>query len=304
VDEKNSLARPFEESRPHLRAVAYRMLGSASEADDAVQEAWLRLHRADMAGVENLRGWLTTVVARVCLDMLRARKARPDEAVGATVPEPASGHEGATNAEEEMVLADSVGLALLVVLETLDPPERLAFVLHDLFGVSFEEIAPIVGRNPAAARQLASRARRRVQGAKAAEDADLSRQRQVIDAFLAAAAGGDLAALLAVLDPDVVFRADAAVMRAVRPPEIRGAQQVAELAARGGARAARPALIDGAIGLVVAPRGKLLMVLRITFAEGKIVAIDAVGEPATLRELDIEVLGEGDTPPDSGAAPA
>ena len=220
MDERDTLGRPFEESRPHLRAVAYRMLGSLSEADDAVQEAWLRLSRSDTSEVENLKGWLTTVVARVCLDMLRSRKARPEDPVGPQSPEPTVGREGPIDPEQEALLADSVGLALLVVLDRLNPAERLAFVMHDMFAVPFEEIAPIVGRSPAAARQLASRARRRVQGGPAVSDADLARQREVVDAFLAALRGGDFDALLAVLDPDLVVRIDAAAVAPGAPREV------------------------------------------------------------------------------------
>ena len=233
MDEHDWLAERFEANRTHLRAVAYRMLGSLSEADDAVQEAWLRLSRSDTSGVENLGGWLTTVVARVCLDMLRSRKSRREEPLGAHVPEPIVSREDGIDPEHEALLADSVGLALLVVLETLAPAERLAFVLHDMFAVPFDEIAPIVGRSPAAARQLASRARRRVQGAATAPDADLTRQREVVDAFLAASRGGDFDALLAVLDPDVVLRADRAAVQAGASREVRGAAAVAEHASRG-----------------------------------------------------------------------
>src|ERR671934_3041343 len=213
MDQQEWLARQFEEHRPHLRAVAYRMLGSLSEADDAVQEVWLRLSRSDTSEVENLKGWLTTVVARVCLDMLRSRKARPEESVGAQLPEPTVSHEAAIDPENEALLADSVGLALLVVLDRLNPAERLAFVLHDMFAVPFEEIAPIVGRSAEATRQLASRARRRVPGASPGPDADLTRQREVVDAFFAAARGGDFDALVAVLDPNVVLRSDGGVLR-------------------------------------------------------------------------------------------
>ena len=266
------------------------MLGSVSEADDALQEAWLRVSRADTSTVENLGGWLTTVVARVCLDMLRARRSRREEPLGLLVREPLAGRAGGTDPEQEALLADSVGLALLVVLETLAPAERLAFVLHDLFAVPFEEIAPIVDRSPTAARQLASRARRRVRGANADRAADVARQRAVVDAFLAAARGGDFEALLAVLDPDVVLRMDRAAARAGAPAEIRGAAAVAGRAAVGGAQAARPALVNGAVGVVVAPRGRLLMVLRFTITGGKIAAIDAVGDPERLRQLDLAVL--------------
>ena len=280
MNEYEWLADRFETHRGHLRAVAYRMLGSVSEADDAVQQAWLRLSRADTSGVENLGGWLTTVVARVSLDMLRSRESRREDAIGVHTPEPIVKNGG--NPEQEVLLADSVGLALLVVLDTLAPAERLAFVLHDIFAVPFEEIAQIVERSPAAARQLASRARRRVQGADAVRDPDLTRQREVVDAFLAAARGGDFNALLAVLDPDIVLRTEGR--------EIRGAETVAKQAARGGARAAQPALVNGAVGVVVAPQGRLLMVLRFTIARGRIVEIDAVSEPERLRQLDLAVL--------------
>jgi RNA polymerase sigma-70 factor (ECF subfamily) len=292
VDDRNWLAERFEETRTHLRAVAYRMLGSVSEAEDAVQEAWLRLSRADAGGVENLRGWLTTVVARVCLDMLRSRKARREESMGESAPEPAAGREDGIDPEQELLLANSVGLALLVVLETLAPAERLAFVLHDMFAVPFEEIAPIVGRSPTAARQLASRARRRVQGADAAPDPNLTRQREVVDAFLAASRGGNFDALLALLDPDVVVRADRAALPPGAPAEIRGAAAVANRAIKGGARAAQAALVDGAVGVVVAPRGRLMMVLRFTIARGKIVEIEAVADPERLRQIDLAVLND------------
>ncbi len=290
MDQQNFLAEKFENNRSHLRRVAYRMLGSLSEADDAVQEAWLRLARSDAGEIGNLGGWLTTVVARVCLDMLRGRKSRREEPIGPHVPEPVASREG--DAEHEMQMADSVGLALLVVLETLTPAERIAFVLHDMFDQSFEEIAPIVGRSEAAARQLASRARRRVRGTDKAADADLVAQQGIVDAFLAASRDGDFEALLAVLDPDVVVRADDAAARlggGLR--ELRGADAVAR-AFMGRARAARSALVDGAIGAIVAPRGRLLLVNRITIANGKIVEIDAVADPARLGGFDLTVLGD------------
>ena len=288
------LTGPFEENRTHLRGVAYRMLGSLSEAEDAVQEAWLRLSRADTSGVENLKGWLTTVVARVCLDMLRSRKSRREDQLDANVPEPVATSQQGADPEHEALLADSVGLALLVVLDTLTPAERLAFVLHDMFAVPFDEIGPIVRRSPAAARQLASRARRRVQGAAANRDADLTGQRDVVEAFLAALRGGDFEGLLAVLDPDVVVRADIAGARPGAPSEVRGAQQWARqaIAFSQGARAARPALVNGAVGVVVAPRGRLFRVLEFTMAQGKIVRIDVVGDPTRLRELEIAVLAD------------
>ena len=296
MDEHDFLAEQFEENRTHLRAVAYRMLGSLGEAEDAVQEAWLRLSRSDTSGIENLGGWLTTVVGRVCLDMLRSRRSRREEPLGeplgARFPDPIVGRQGGIDPEHEALLADSVGLALLVVLETLSPAERLAFVLHDMFAVPFGEIAPIVGRSPAASRQLASRARRRVRGAATVPDADLNRQREVVDAFLAAARGGDFDALVAVLDPDVVLRSDRGAVPADASREVRGAPAVARRAAKERARAARPALVNGAVGVVVAPRGRLLMVLGFTIRGGKIVEIDAIADPARLRKLDLAVLDD------------
>src|SRR5215213_8719500 len=292
MDEPTGLAEQFEAYRPHLRAVAYRMLGSLSEADDAVQEAWLHLRRADTSGIANLGGWLTTVVARVCLDLLRARKARREESLDAHEPNRIAGGADALDPEREALLADAVGLALLVVLDTLNPAERLAFVLHDLFAVPFEEIAPIVGRSPSAARQLASRARRRVQGATNVPDTDLTRQREVVDAFLAAARGGDFDALVAVLDPDVVLRADLSAAHAVGSREVRGGPAVARTAAKGQARAARPALVNGTVGVVVAPRGRLLMVLAFTIRGQNIVEIDAIADPARLSRLDVVLLGD------------
>ncbi len=291
MDERDWLAERFEESRTHLRAVAYRMLGSRSEADDAVQEAWLRLSRSGTSGVENLGGWLRTVVARVCLDILRSRKARREEPLGAHVPEPIVSREDRTHPEHDALLADSVGPALLVVLETLAPAERVAFVLHDMFDLPFDEIAPIVGRSPAAARQLASRARRRVRGAATLPDADLTRQREVVAAFLAASRGGDFDALLAVLDPDVALRADPAAVRMGAAAEVRGAKAVAETFA-GRARAAQPALVNGAAGLVWAAGGRPRVVFGFTITSGKIVAIDLVADPERLRQLDLVVLDE------------
>jgi RNA polymerase sigma-70 factor (ECF subfamily) len=291
MDEHDWLAKQFEEHRPHLRAVSYRLLGSLSEAEDAVQDAWLRLSRSDTSSVENLGGWLTTVVARVCLNMLQARKSRREEPLGACGPEPIVSGADVTNPEHEVLLADAVGPALLVVLDTLGPAERVAFVLHDVFAVPFEEIAAIVGRSPAAARQLASRARRRVQGAAAVPDADLSRQRTVVDAFLAAARGGDFHALLALLDPEIVLRADRAAMQAGVPEEVRGAAAVAATFA-GRARAAQPALINGAAGAVWAPSGQPRVVFDFTITRGKIVAIDLLADPARLRQLDLAVLND------------
>src|SRR5919107_921095 len=281
MDENEFLAKRFEEHRSHLRAVAYRMLGSLSEADDAVQEAWLRLSRSETSGVENLGGWLTKVVGRVCLDMLRSRISRRVMPLGAPlgtrVPDPLVSRADGIDPEHEALLADSVGLALLVVLETLAPAERLAFVLHDMFAVPFEEIAPIVGRSPTAARQLASRARRRVRGAATTPDADLARQREVVDAYLAASRGGDFDALLAVLDPDVVGRADSGAVPPGVPAsalrEVRGARAVAEQALTFSrlARFSRPALVTGAAGLVTALGGQPYAVMGFTVAHGKIV---------------------------------
>ena len=287
MDEKKFVAEQFEANRPRLRAVAYRMLGSTAEVDDAVQEAWLRLGRTDAAAVDNLGGWLTTVIARICLDMLRSRKSRREEPMGAHVPEPIADNPS----ERETEMADSVGAALLVVLETLAPTERLAFVLHDMFAVPFEEIAPIVGRTPAAARQLASRARRRVQGAPPAPDADLSRQRGIVEAFLAASRNGDFEGLLAVLAPDVVVRADQAAQRLGSLPVIRGAVAVAE-SFKGRAQAAKAALVDGEIGVAVVLGGALRVVLRVTISGDKIAAIDATAEPAEIETFDVEVLDQ------------
>src|SRR6266545_4970583 len=280
MDEGDWLAERFEENRPHLRAVAYRMLGSLAEADDAVQEAWLRLRRSDTSGVENIGGWLTTVVARVCLNMLQSRRSRREEPLDAHVPDPIVSSEDGIDPEQEAVLADSVGLALLVVLETLHPAERLAFVLHDMFDVPFEEIAPVVGRSPAAARQLAS----------------LARRREVVDAFLAAARSGAFEALLAVLDPDVVLRADVGAVPAGVSRVIRGAPAVAEQAlayARRLGPFARPALVNGAAGVVAAPGGRPVSVLGFTVTRGKIVEIDILADPERLSRLDLAELDEG-----------
>jgi RNA polymerase sigma-70 factor (ECF subfamily) len=285
MDEKKFLTEKFEANRAHLRAVAYRMLGSTAEVDDAVQETWLRLSRSDTSAVENLGGWLTTVVARVCLDMLRSRKSRREEPMGPHVPEPVASDEH----ERDTEMADSVGAALLVVLETLAPAERLAFVLHDMFAVPFEEIAPIVGRTPAAARQLASRARRRVQGTPAVPDADLGRQRQIVEAFLAASRGGDFEGLLAVLDPDVVFRADDAAQRLGSLAEIRGAAAVAETF-KGRAQAAKPALVDGALALAVIMGGQLRIVLRLTMKDDRIAGVEAIADAERLGQFDLELL--------------
>jgi RNA polymerase sigma factor (sigma-70 family) len=285
VNERDWLARQFEGHRPHLTAVAYRMLGSVSEAEDAVQESWLRLARSDTTAVVNLGGWLTTVVGRVCLDLLRSRRARREDYAGTSLPEPIVSIDTEHDPEQEALLADSVGLALLVVLDTLTPAERLAFVLHDMFAVPFDEIAEIVDRTPEAARQLASRARRRVRGATPEPDADLARQRELVDAFLAAARAGDFEALVEVLDPEVVFRADRGARFPARPPVV-GATAVAhELLARGApfAPLARPAIVNGAAGLVVPMRGRLFAAVGFTIARGRIAEIDLVADPEKLK---------------------
>jgi len=313
MDEKDLLAREFETQRGRLRSVAYRMLGSLAEADDAVQESWLRLSRSDAGEIENLAGWLTTVVSRVCLDMLRSRKSRredpgpgpgsgPQGGDGGTpadyvhLPDPIVGRDdgtaGATaDPEQQALLADSVGLALLVVLETLPPAERLAFVLHDMFAVSFDEIAPIVGRTPTAARKLASRARQRVQGSAAVPDADVGRQRRVVDAFFAAARDGDFDALVAVLDPDVVLRADAGFLRE-GSRVVHGADAVAGQAFtfRQGWPWVRPALVNGAAGVVVVRDGRLVTVMAFTVVDDRVAAIDALSDPDRLAAIDLDFL--------------
>ena len=288
------LAERFEEHRAHLRAVAYKMLGSLSEAEDAVQESWLRLSRTDTREVENLRAWLTTVVARVSLNVLRSRRTRREEPLDVRVPDPVVSRDDGTQPEHEALLADSVGLALLVVLETLAPAERLAFVLHDMFGVPFDEIAGMVDRSPAAARQLASRARRRVQGAAPVPDADLAGQRKVVDAFFAAARDGDFDALVAVLDPDVVSRSDGGKLRPGATGVVRGAREVAARALTFARLSpfVRPALVNGAAGAVVAPRGEPFSVMGFTVVGGRIVEIDAITDPERLRELDLAVLDD------------
>ena len=288
VSGRERQAGEFEEHRAHLEAVAYRMLGSLSEAEDAVQESWFRLNRSETSEVENMRGWLTTVVARVCLDMLRARRARREDFVGSELPEPIVTLP-ANGPEDETLLADSVGLALLVVLDTLTPAERLAFVLHDMFGLPFEEIAPIVERSPAATRQLASRARRRVRGATPVPDPDLTRQREVVNAFLAAARNGDFEALVEVLDPAVVFRADRGrIAEAGAQPVVTGAAAVAEqVLARAPrfASFARPAVVNGSAGLIVIPRARPIAVIGFAIAQNRIVEIDLVADPDKLRTL-------------------
>ena len=293
MDERDWLADRFEEHRPHLRAVAYRMLGSLAEADDAVQDAWLRLSRAGAGEVENLGGWLTTIVARICLNVLRSRATRREEPLDAHLPDPVISPEGSLQPEEEALLADSVGLALLVVLDSLSPAERLAFVLHDMFDLPFDEIAPMVGRSPTAARQLASRARRRVKGAEIpAPDPDLARQRDVVDAFFRAARGGDFDALVALLDPDVVLRSDFGARRPAAARVTQGAAAVARQALIAAFPDAQlhPALVNGAAGVVVTVRGRPFAVLGFTVTDGKIVEIDAIADPDRVRRIAAAVL--------------
>jgi len=284
------LADRFETYRPHLRGVAYRMLGSLSEADDAVQEAWLRLRRTDAGAIEHLDAWLTTVVARVSLNMLRSRRTHREEPLDVVLPDPIVDRADGTDPEHEALLSDAIGLALLVVLETLSPAERLAFVLHDMFAMPFEEIGPIVGRSAEAARQLASRARRRVRGG-GAPDPDLVRQREVVEAFISALRAGDFEGLLAVLDPDLVVRADVPAPSGA-PAEIRGAAVWAKQAIAFGqlARLARLALVNGAVGIVMAPRGRLFRVVRLTIANGKITQIEVIGDKARLGALDLSIV--------------
>ena len=292
MDEREFLAQHFEEQRTRLRAVAYRMLGSLSEADDAVQETWLRLNRTDAHEVENLDGWLTTVVARVSLNMLRSRRSRREDPLDVRMPEPIVDPADGADPEHEALLADSVGLALLVVLETLNPAERLAFVLHDMFAVPFDEIAPIVDRSPQATRQLASRARRRVQGESAVPDADLSTQREVLDAFLAAARDGDFAGLLEVLDPDVVLRADSGGVSVGTASIVRGAANVARQAAafRRLDVDVRPALVNGAVGTVTLRDGRPFAIAGFTIRNRRIVEMDILADPERLSQLDLVIL--------------
>jgi RNA polymerase sigma factor (sigma-70 family) len=290
ADKGDLLTEGFEAHRAHLRAVAYRMLGSTSEADDAVQEAWLRLLRSDVGRVQNLGGWLTTVVGRICLDMLRARTARREAPLDDRGPDLIESRADGPDPEQEALMADSVGLALLVVLDTLSPSERLAFVLHDMFSVPFDEIAPILDRTPDATKMLASRARQRLKAADATPDnEDPARQRAVVRAFLAAARRGDFGALLALLHPDVVLRADRTAMAKGAPPELRGAADVASHVS-GLEQIASPALIDGAAGAVWAPRGKPLVAFDLAVADGKIVAIDVIANPDRLRRPDLTIL--------------
>ena len=301
MDEEQWLAERFEEHRGHLRAVAYRMLGSLTEADDAVQDTWLRLSRSGGDQVQDLRGWLTTVVARVCLNMLRARNVRREEALGVRVPDPLVSTDAELQPEQEALLADSVGLALLVVLDTLSPAERLAFVLHDMFDLPFEDIAGLAGRTPAAARQLASRARRRVKGAGVPDpDPDLARQREVVDAFFSAARGGDFDALVAVLDPRVVLRADTGAALPAAALLVHGAEAVARQALTGLARVIsrpalhlHPALVNGAAGVIVTMRGRPVTVVGFTVAGGRIVEIDAIADAERVRRITAAALGDG-----------
>ncbi|MFJ2016410.1 MULTISPECIES: RNA polymerase sigma factor SigJ [Streptomyces] len=295
MDDEKQLAERFQAHRGHLRAVAYRMLGSLSEAEDAVQEAWLRLSRSDVSEVENLGGWLTTVVGRICLDLLRSRGARREEPLTDTfVPDPVVTPLDRVDPEQQALLGDSVGLALMVVLETLGPAERLAFVLHDLFAVPFDDIAPVVGRTSVATRRLASRARRRVQDAEPAADPDPGRRREVLEAFLAASRGGDFDALVAVLDPEVVLRADAGALATgmAASKVLRGAKSVAEGAFmfRGTSRYARLVLVNGEIGLVTAPEGRPVSVMAVTVADGRITRIYILSDPERLKRLDLTGL--------------
>lgn len=294
MNELDWLSEGFEEHRPRLHAMAYRMLGSASEADDALQDAWLRVGRADTDDVENLGGWLTTVVARVCLNLLRSREHRREESLEAQEPVPALGQDDGRDPEEEALLADSVGVALLVVLDTLSPAERLSFVLHDMFAVPFDEIGPMLERSPAAVRQLASRARRRVKGASPLPEADLARRRRVVDAFLAATRGGNFDALVALLHPDVVLHADRSVVPTPEPVVVSGARTVAEgaMAATGRARFTGPALVNGSVGLAMAPHGRLFLVLAFTITDDLITRIDVVADPDRLDALELAVLDD------------
>ncbi|AFC28140.1 ECF family RNA polymerase sigma factor [Paenibacillus mucilaginosus 3016] len=292
MDDPQWLAEHFETHRNHLKTVAYRMLGSLNEAEDAVQESWIRFSRTDSSNVENMGGWLTTIVSRVCLDMLRARKSRREELTLAGVPEPVNNQQDGSDPEQEALLADSVGLAMLMVLGNLNPSERIAFVLHDIFALSFSEIAPIIGRNEVAARQLASRARRRVQGAKATADSEeFKRKRELVDAFLTASRSGDFVKLLSVLDPDVVLRQDPAFPPVAAWPLVHGAEAVAKGFA-GRAQGARPILINGSVGAVVAPRGNMLFVLEFKIVEGKITEIEMIAEQSRIRQLDVAEMKE------------
>jgi RNA polymerase sigma-70 factor (ECF subfamily) len=297
MTEEDLLVTRFEVERPRLRALAFRMLGSLSEADDAVQESWLRLSRSGAGRVENLGAWLTTIVARVCLNMLRARHSRREDPLPDHLSATRVGHEAGTDPEHEAVLADSVGIALLVVLQTLTPAERIAFVLHDTFAMPFDEIAPLVGRTTAATRQLASRARRRVRGTAAMPPADLARHRDVVTAFLAASRHGDFDAMLAVLDPDIVFRIDRTAARGESTRELRGATNVARgaLAWSSGARFTQVALVNGAVGAILAPQGRLFGVGLFTIRDGRIIEMELVADPDRLREFTLAMLPERDS---------
>jgi RNA polymerase sigma-70 factor (ECF subfamily) len=294
VDDHELLARRFEEHRSHLRAVGYRVLGSLAEADDAVQEAWLRLSRSDTSGVENLGGWLTTVVGRICLDMLRSRTSRREDPLDVRVPDPVISDLRGADPEQEALITDSVGLAMLVVLDTLAPAERLAFVLHDMFAVPFDEIAPIVDRAPAATRQLASRARRRVQAAGPAPDRDVARQREVVEAFVAASRGGDFEALVALLDPDITLRVDGGVLARNLSKVVQGAKSVAgqALMYQRFAPLARLVLVNGTVGTLTAPEGEARSVMSFTVADGRVVRIDILADPERLALLDLSALDD------------
>ncbi len=292
MDQTTEIAVEFEEHRPHLRAVAYRMLGSLAEADDALQDAWMRVARADTADVENVRGWLTTVVSRVCLNRLRARRVRREDPIDVHLPDPIVTREDAVDPEQEALLADSVGLAMLTVLDSLSPAERLAFVLHDVFAVPFDDIAGIVGRSSTATRQLASRARRRVRGAAPVPDPDVARQREVVDAFFAAARGGDLDGLLAVLDPDVVLRADGGRLAPQVSAQVQGAEDVAGRALMFSRPATlHPALVNGAAGVVVEVDGRAFSVMAFTVHEGRVAAVDVLADPDRVAALDLAAFG-------------
>ncbi|MCP1309527.1 sigma-70 family RNA polymerase sigma factor [Paenibacillus tyrfis] len=289
MNEQVGLANTFEAHRNHLQAVAYRLLGSLSEAEDAVQEAWLRLSRADGRGIENMGGWLTTVVSRICLDMLRSRKSRREESIETHLPDTFTSQENIIDPEQEAILADSVGIALLVVLGNLNPAERITFVLHDVFSMPFTEIAPIVGKSESATRQLASRARRRIRGEKAMPDADLDRQRDVVQAFLAAAHSGDFDTLVAALDPDVILHDD----RQTGSSRVtRGAVALAKQVSGRAQKAAQLALVNGQVGIIAAPRGRLLYVLKFTVNHGKITEVDLISDPERVSQLDLAVLGD------------
>lgn len=294
MDENDLLAHQFDANRPHLRAVAYRMLGSLSDADDALQETWLRLRRSDSGDIANLTGWLTTVISRICLDLLRSRAARGEVPYEAQLPDPIVRRDDGTDPEHEAILAESVGLALLVVLDTLPPAERLAFVLHDVFAMPFDEIGPIVERSPAATRQLASRARRRIHGSAVAPDTDLHRQREVVDAFLAASRSGSFEALLAVLDPDIVLRVDHGTVPIGASRIVRGAAAVAGQALTFSAieRVVRPALVNGAAGIVTFVAGQPFAVMSFTVRNGRVAGIDILADPARLRQLDLSALAD------------